>query len=76
MRLEENWKLLSKEKTRFTLIFLEISGENSNYILPEYGAEIAAKFPNYELEEISNAGHWVHAEAPEEFSRAVEDFLE
>lgn len=67
------WSISDKTYEGDTLF---ISGENSNYILPEYGAEIAAKFPNYELEEISNAGHWVHAEAPEEFSRALEDFLE
>lgn len=54
---------------------LFISGENSDYILPEYGAEIAAKFPNYELEEIANAGHWIHAEAPDEFSKVVENFI-
>jgi len=67
------WSISDKTYEGDTLF---ISGENSDYILPEYGAEIAAKFPNYELEEIANAGHWVHAEAPEEFSRAVEGFLE
>lgn len=67
------WSISDKTYEGDTLF---ISGENSDYILPEYGAEIAAKFPNYELEEIANAGHWVHAEAPEEFSKAVEGFLE
>jgi len=54
---------------------LFIKGANSDYILPQHGAEIVRKFPNYELEEIENAGHWLHAEAPDEFFQKVNNFI-
>ncbi|MBL4710829.1 MAG: alpha/beta fold hydrolase [Flavobacteriales bacterium] len=54
---------------------LFIKGANSNYILAEYENEIAMKFPNYELEIIDGAGHWVHAEKMKEFSEVVWAFL-
>jgi pimeloyl-ACP methyl ester carboxylesterase len=67
------WSISDKSYNGDTLF---VSGEKSAYILPEYGAEIAGKFPNYELEEIANSGHWIHAEAPDEFSKVVESFME
>lgn len=54
---------------------LFIKGENSDYITPSYASQIAAKFPNYMLTEIPNAGHWVHAESPKAFVAAVESFM-
>jgi len=54
---------------------LFIAGAKSDYILPEYGATIKSKFPKYELESISGAGHWVHAEKMDEFLQAVMNFL-
>lgn len=54
---------------------LFVKGSNSNYILPSYASQIEEKFPNYELHEIKNAGHWVHAEAPKEFVAAIESFM-
>jgi len=66
------WAVSDKEYKGETLF---IKGENSSYILPQHGAEIVKKFPNYQLEEIPNAGHWVHAEAPTNFVGAVNRFL-
>ena len=54
---------------------LFVKGERSNYILPEYAASILQKFPNYDLEEIAGAGHWVHAEKAEIFYNVVSDFI-
>ena len=54
---------------------LFVKGANSNYILPQYAVEIESRFPDYQLEEIANAGHWVHAEAPKQFSEVVLAFL-
>jgi pimeloyl-ACP methyl ester carboxylesterase len=54
---------------------LFIKGANSEYIIPSYASQIAMKFPNYELTEIPNAGHWVHAEAPKLFLDALESFM-
>lgn len=55
---------------------LFIRGELSNYILESDYEEIIRKFPNSELYTIKNAGHWVHAEAPDEFYSTVMKFLQ
>ncbi|KAA3642647.1 MAG: alpha/beta fold hydrolase [Bacteroidetes bacterium] len=54
---------------------LFIKGSNSEYILPSYAMQIAEKFPNYDLVEIAEAGHWVHAEAPKLFLEAIQTFM-
>ena len=54
---------------------LFIRGENSNYVLPEHEAAIAALFPRYRLETIANTGHWLHAEQPKLFNALVLEFL-
>lgn len=55
---------------------LFIRGDLSNYILESDYAEIAHKFPNSSIHTIHGAGHWVHAEAPEEFYQQVMQFLD
>ncbi len=50
---------------------LFIRGQLSQYILDEDISAIEDAFPDSELVTIANAGHWVHAEAPEEFMDAV-----
>lgn len=54
---------------------LFIRGGKSNYILPSDYADIHQKFPNGSIHSIEESGHWVHAEAPEEFYQTVVDFL-
>jgi pimeloyl-ACP methyl ester carboxylesterase len=54
---------------------LFIRGEKSDYICDEDIQAIKALFPSAQIETIAGAGHWVHAEAPQEFSRAVTGFL-
>lgn len=54
---------------------LFLKGENSNYITQNDLNLIEAHFPNYKLLTISNAGHWLHAENPEDFYKAVVGFL-
>jgi len=53
---------------------LFIRGELSQYILDEDISEIENAFPDSEVVTIANAGHWVHAEAPENFIDAVLGF--
>lgn len=53
---------------------LFLSGENSSYIKTEDSKLIGKHFPNFELIEISNAGHWVHAENPSEFLKELRIF--
>ncbi|MCB0760651.1 MAG: alpha/beta fold hydrolase [Flavobacteriales bacterium] len=53
-----------------------IRGDQSGYILDEDKFFIDKIFPNSTLETIANAGHWLHAEAPEQFYSMVNAFLE
>jgi pimeloyl-ACP methyl ester carboxylesterase len=59
----------------FTGPVLFIRGEKSRYILDDDMPRIRALFPNSSLYTIKGAGHWVHADAPEAFARAVLGFL-
>ncbi len=54
---------------------LFIKGEKSNYITDIDIPEIEKRFPNYQLDIISNAGHWVHAEQPTVFYDDVISFI-
>ena len=59
----------------FTEPTLFIDGETSNYILEEDVELIERHFPDAEIVEIANAGHWVHAENPQDFFDEVSRFL-
>ncbi len=54
---------------------LFLRGGNSRYVSDEDQAKVAALFPNYRLETIAGAGHWVHAEKPGELVEVVSGFL-
>lgn len=55
---------------------LFIDGEKSDYILDSDMNTIEHHFPDYEIESIPNAGHWVHAENPDYFWEKVMHFLQ
>ena len=54
---------------------LFIDGQNSNYIEPEDHELIETHFPDVQIVEVPNAGHWVHAENPNYFFEVVSRFL-
>ncbi|PIB37257.1 alpha/beta hydrolase [Reichenbachiella sp. 5M10] len=54
---------------------LFVRGGNSNYILDEDWSEIEEIFPHAELETVANAGHWLHAEQPDDFYNKVMNFI-
>ena len=54
---------------------LFLSGDQSDYVLPEYRATIRALFPAARFAKIPGAGHWLHAEKPREFEASVRVFL-
>lgn len=55
---------------------LFLRGEKSNYIKEAIDIpEIEKRFPNYKLQTIANAGHWIHAEQPDAFYQAVMGFV-
>lgn len=53
---------------------LFIRGEKSNYITKEDEAEINRVFPRSTIKTIAGAGHWVHADKPEELFDVVMQF--
>ncbi|MBA9077706.1 alpha/beta fold hydrolase [Rufibacter quisquiliarum] len=63
--------------TPFTKPTLFLRGGNSRYIKPEQDTEqIKRLFPNAEIQTIENAGHWLHAEQPQEFFKLSMAFLQ
>jgi len=54
---------------------LFVLGERSGYIDARGRAAALARFPAAAFVVVPGAGHWVHAEAPEPFLRAVTPFL-
>lgn len=54
---------------------LFVKGEKSHYIKSNDVEDIKNRFPNFELIEIEGAGHWIHAEKPNEFFDVVLKFI-
>jgi esterase len=54
---------------------LFIKGSRSEYIEDKDEPTIKALFPEAEITTIPESGHWVHADAPEQFLKAASDFL-
>jgi pimeloyl-ACP methyl ester carboxylesterase len=54
---------------------LFIRGGKSDYVNAADELEIRRLFPAAQIQTIPAAGHWVHADAPEEFLRLALDFL-
>jgi pimeloyl-ACP methyl ester carboxylesterase len=52
-----------------------LRGGKSNYILDTDFLLVQKLFPLAKIETISEARHWIHADAPEEFTRRVMNFL-
>lgn len=48
-----------------------VSGGASDYVRPEHRALIRTLFPTVAFDEIAEAGHWIHAVAPQEFEAAT-----
>lgn len=63
----------SYQVTGFPVIFLK--GENSAYLPEEDYADIKKIFPAAEFVEIKNAGHWVHADNPEEVEKNIRKLI-
>ncbi len=54
---------------------LFLRGANSGYITNDDIVLIEAHFPNYQVVTVKNAGHWLHAENPNDFYDYVVSFL-
>lgn len=60
---------------RFEGLTLFLRGNRSNYIEDEDFDMIKAIFPNSEIKDIANSGHWLHAENPKDFLAETLAFL-
>ena len=54
---------------------LFLRGVNSGYVTEDDNSEIMRHFPHAVIESVPDAGHWIHAENPEGFFKAVLKFL-
>jgi pimeloyl-ACP methyl ester carboxylesterase len=70
--MEEILSAIPEEEVMIPTLF--IRGELSNYILDEDIPELEERFADFHLMTIPEAGHWVHAEAPDQFLEAVLGF--
>ena len=70
--MENILSLLPEKEVMLPTLF--IRGDLSNYILDEDIPQLENQFPDSEIVTLKNAGHWVHAEAPEEFVDVVLGF--
>lgn len=68
-------KTIADESDYSLVSSLFVRGTNSNYILQKDEDLINTLFPNYQLEEIE-AGHWIHAEKPDELLDLIIDFID
>ncbi len=63
------------EDSTVTADSLFVYGALSEYVTDEDRELISKHFPKAQLQAIDKAGHWVHAERPQQFKQIVEDFL-
>ena len=55
---------------------LFLNGGKSKYLRAAHLSVISQLFPTFSLATIRNAGHWVHAEAPEDTLSIVQRYLD
>lgn len=67
--VNESWFDDRKPVSGYPVIF--IRGMNSDYILPEDENLIKSIYPEASIVDIPDAGHWLHAENPQKFEKAV-----
>lgn len=73
-KVEEVGKALPADKS-YTGPTLFLYGKKSNYVLSEDMPEIRKQFPSAQFVGLEGAGHWLHAEKPQEFLQEVLRFI-
>lgn len=76
--ITEKYNTISVEAPHFTseVPCLVIRGGKSHYVTETDLHDFKLRFPNFKLETINDAGHWVHAEKPKEFFEVVMAFIQ
>ena len=76
--LKQNYQQLMApvcENASFAIPSLFVYGELSEYVTEDDQQLIKQHFSEAEFVAIDKAGHWVHAEKPQQFKQVVEEFL-
>src|SRR5690554_4230016 len=76
--LTENYNNMGIEipkSSKYDKSVLFLRGEKSNYIRERDEQDILNIFSKAEIKTVSKAGHWLHAENPEEFLKYALDYL-
>ena len=55
---------------------LFLAGNLSEYLLDEHHTKVCELFPNCQFASIPNAGHWLHAEQPEQLIDIINKFIQ
>lgn len=63
-----------RQELKFSKKTLFLKGENSGYISDEDELVIRHHFSAYKIVQIPRAGHWLHAENPQDFLEAIESW--
>ncbi len=66
---------VKKGKQQYQGPALFVRGERSDYVPERRFDAIRTHFPSAEIRTVRGAGHWPHAEKPEDFAEAVKPFL-
>lgn len=64
-----------ESKNLFTKPTLFVRGGDSDYVKYDDFDQIYRNFPKADIKTIERAGHWLHAEKPDEFQNIITDFL-
>ncbi|KAM9000387.1 protein ABHD11 [Sarcophilus harrisii] len=67
-----DFPLLQKSYSGPTLF---LSGANSEFIQPSHHPEMKRLFPHSQILSVPGAGHWIHADQPQDFMSNVKRFL-
>jgi esterase len=65
----------SQTPHKFEGPMLLLKGSDSNFVRSSHISEVEKLFPLYNLVSIRQAGHWLHADKPEETVQRVESFI-
>jgi len=55
---------------------LFVKGQRSRYIKSTHLRDLSALFPNFTLQSVKDAGHWLHADQPEASCDVARKFLD
>ena len=71
----QSWDGVAEAGARYDGPVLVLRGKTSDYVQPEHRPLFRALFPAARFATLRDAGHWLHADAPDAFIETVRAFL-